>query len=102
MSRTAEFVLGLIGGIFGLIGGMLVVFVETAFTSLGDQSAGWYAVLFSIIVIISTVIVKSKPKLAGIGLLVGAIGGLWNVGLFFVIPGILIFIAGLMALIRKG
>lgn len=102
MSRTAEFILGLIGGIFGLISAMIVVFVETAFPSLGDQSAGWYAVLFSIIIIISAIIVKGKPKLAGIGLLVGAVGGLINIGLFYIIPGALAFIAGIMALVRKG
>jgi len=101
-SRTTELVLGLIGGILGLIGGMIVVFVETALPSLGDQSNGWYAVLFSIIIIVSTVLVKSTPKIAGVGMIVGTVGGLVNVGLFFIIPGILAFIAGLMALIKKG
>ena len=102
MSRTAEFILGLIGGIFGLIGAMIVVFIETAFPSLGDQSAGWYAVLFSVMIIICTIFVKGKPKLAGIGMLIGAVGGLINVGLFYVIPGVLALIAGIMALVRRG
>jgi hypothetical protein len=102
MKRTTEFILGLIGGILGLFGGMIVVFVETAFTSLGDTSSGWMAVLFSVIIIISAVIVQHKPKLAAIGLIIGAIGGLINVGLFFIIPGILTLIAGIMALVRKN
>jgi hypothetical protein len=100
--RTTEFVLGLIAGILGLFGGVIVVFVETAFSALGDQSDGWYAVLFSVVIILSSVLVKSMPKIAGIGMVVGAVGGLVNVGLFFIIPGILAFIAGLVALIKRG
>jgi len=102
MSRTAEIILGLTGGIFGLLAGMLVVFVEITFTALGDQSAGWLAIFFSVMIIVGTVIITSKPKLSGVIIIIGVIGGLYNIGLFYVVPGILAFIAGIMALVRKG
>jgi len=45
--------------------------------------------------------VKSKTKTAGIMFLIASIGGVISISAFYIIPGILIFIAGIMALVRK-
>ncbi len=37
MKRTTEFVLGLIGGIFGIIGSLMVMFIGGAATAFGSS-----------------------------------------------------------------
>lgn len=107
MKRTAEFVLGLIGGIFGFIGAILAITlggIAGAFEVEGASSVsglGWDAFILSIVGIIGCVIVRSKPKVGGILMLVAAVGGVICISLFYLVPGILLFIAGLMGLIRK-
>ncbi|PGC80113.1 DUF4064 domain-containing protein [Bacillus toyonensis] len=85
MKRTTEFVLGLIGGIFGIIcafialmiGGMGAAFeAEGANTVIG---LGWGAVGLSNLGIVGSVMVKSKAKVGGIMMTVAAIGGLMGI-----------------------
>ncbi|AAY60560.1 DUF4064 domain-containing protein (plasmid) [Bacillus cereus] len=107
MKRTAEFVLGLIGGIFGiicafialLIGGMGAAFeAEGANTIIG---LGWGAVGLSILGIVGSVMVRSKAKAGGIMMTVAAIGGFICISIFFLLPGVLLLIGGLMGIFRK-
>ncbi|EEM56591.1 MULTISPECIES: DUF4064 domain-containing protein [Bacillus cereus group] len=107
MKRTAEFVLGLIGGIFGiicafialLIGGMGAAFeAEGATTIIG---LGWGAVGLSILGIVGSVMVRSKAKAGGIMMTVAAIGGFICISIFFLLPGVLLLIGGLMGIFRK-
>lgn len=107
MNRTAEFVLGLIGGLFGFIGAILALFiggVDAALSDSGTSSViglGWSAFIFSILAIIGSVVVRSKAKVGGIILLIAAIGGLISISMFYLVPAILITIAGIMGLVRK-
>ncbi|EJR37250.1 DUF4064 domain-containing protein [Bacillus mycoides] len=107
MKRTAEFVLGLIGGIFGiicafialLIGGMGAAFeAEGANTIIG---LGWGAVGLSILGIVGSVMVRSKAKVGGIMMTVAAIGGFICISIFYLLPGVLLLIGGLMGIFRK-
>ena len=72
MKRTGEFVLGLLGGIFGIFGAFFALFVGglgEVFEAEGAETIsglGWVAILFSVVGIVASVIVKNKPKLAGI------------------------------------
>lgn len=108
LNRTAELVLGLIGAIIGVLAGLFVVFVGGVATVLnvaeGSIVSGvaWLSVLFSVVGIVSAVMVKSKTKLAGVLMLIAAIGGFLCLGLFYVLPGVLLLIAGIMGLARKG
>ena len=52
--------------------------------------------------IVGCVVVKSKAKLGGIFLLVSGIGGVICISFYYVLPAVLLIIAGLMALIKKG
>ncbi|GGM18561.1 hypothetical protein GCM10011351_00420 [Paraliobacillus quinghaiensis] len=107
MSRTTEFVLGLIGGILGFFGAILALFiggVDAAFSETGSSSLtglGWSAFLFSALAIVGSVVVKSKAKLGGTLLLVSAVGGLISISFFYLISAVLIGIAGIMGLVRK-
>ncbi|MFN2745167.1 MULTISPECIES: DUF4064 domain-containing protein [Bacillus] len=107
MKRTTEFVLGLIGGIFGFIGAFIALMIggiDAAFSSSGTSQIvglGWGAVFFSILGIVGSVIVRNKAKLGGIMLLISAIGGFICIFMFYILSGVLLFIAGIMGLVRK-
>lgn len=107
MKRTTEFVLGLIGSILGiicafialLIGGMGAAFeAEGANTIIG---LGWGAVGLSILGIVGSVMVRSKAKGGGIMMTVAAIGGFICISIFYLLPGVLLLIGGLMGILRK-
>ena len=107
MKRTAEFVLGLIGGIFGIIcafvalsiGGMGAAFeADGANTVIG---LGWGAVALSILGIVGSVMVRSKAKVGGIMMTVAAIGGFICISIIYLLPGVLLLIGGLMGIFRK-
>jgi hypothetical protein len=105
--RTTEFVLGLIGGIIGFFGAILALMfggIGSAFGADGASSIsnlGWSAIIFSILGIVGAAIVNSKTKLSGWLMLVSAIGGVISISLFYLLPFVLLFIAGLMALLKK-
>ncbi|KAA6451219.1 DUF4064 domain-containing protein [Bacillus swezeyi] len=107
MKRTTEFVLGLIGGIFGFIGAFIALMIggiDASFSSSGTSQIiglGWGAVFLSILGIVASVLVKSKPKLGGILLIVSAVGGFICIFMFYILPGVLLLIAGIMGLVRK-
>lgn len=105
--RTTEFVLGLIGGIIGFCGAILALFfggLGSAFGASGASSIsnlGWSAIVFSIVGIVGAAMVNSKTKLSGWLMLVSAIGGVISISLFYLLPFVLLFTAGLMALLKK-
>ena len=105
--RTTEFVLGLLGGIFGFIGSFIALAVGGIGGAFGASGAstisglGWLALLFSILAIVGSVVVKHRPKLGGTFMLIAGIGGLISISMFFILPFVLLLIAGLMGLIRK-
>lgn len=105
--RTTEFVLGLIGGIFGFIGAILALFiggVDAAFSESGTSDViglGWMGFLFSVLAIVGSVVVRSKAKVGGILLLVSAVGGLISISMFYLVSAIMIGIAGLMGVFKK-
>ncbi len=106
ISRTTEFVLGLIGGIFGIISGFMAMMMGGIGTAVGSGSGGLgtlgiWAILFSILGIVGSVTVKSKSKVGGWFMTVAAVGGTISVSMFYILPGILLIIGGLMALIKK-
>lgn len=108
MKRTSEFVLGLIGGIFGILFALAAMFVGgvgAAFEAEGANEIvglAWAGVGFSILGIVGSVVVRGKAKAGGAMMTIAAIGGFICIFMFFIIPGILLLIGGLMGLIRKG
>lgn len=108
MKRTTEFVLGLIGGIFGILSAIVALFiggVDAAFSSTGTSDIvglGWSAVILSIVGIVGSVVVKSKAKFGGILMIISAIGGLISISMFYILPAVLLLIGGLMGVFKKN
>lgn len=107
MKRTAEFVLGLIGGIFGILCAFIALFIGGLGSALEADGAntviglGWGAVGLSILGIVGSVMVRSKAKAGGIMMTVAAIGGFICISLIYLLPGVLLLIGGLMGIFRK-
>lgn len=102
--RTAEFILGLTGGIFGLLvipGLLFLGSLSVYFEGPGTLIA--YAVIggiLSIVGLIGAAFVKSRPKIAGIIMIICGFLGLF-VALGMWIGAILLLVAGIVALLRK-
>ncbi|MBO1628231.1 DUF4064 domain-containing protein [Bacillus arachidis] len=107
MKRTTEFVLGLIGGIFGIICAFIALLIGgmgAAFEADGADKViglGWGAVALSILGIVGSVVVKKNAKVGGIMMTVAAIGGFICISLIYILPGVLLLIGGLMGIFRK-
>lgn len=107
MKRTAEFVLGLIGGILGILASLSGVLFGAVATAMNVDAGGvvsgasWGALILSILGIVGASMIKKKTLVASIFLLVAAIGGFICLSVIYVIPAILLLIAGIMGLVRK-
>ena len=105
--RTAEFTLGLIGGIIGFFAAIAVVFIGGVAGAVGASDAGffsnlgWSSLLFSILGIVGASLVKSKTKVGGWLMVVSAVGGIISISMFYLLSFVLLLCGGLMALIRK-
>lgn len=106
--RTAEFVLGLIGGILGFFGGLFILVLGGLGKMLNASGAstissfGWFGLLFAVLGIVGSVIVGSKYKLGGWLMLISAVGGVISLRWAYSLSFILLTISGLTALIRKS
>ncbi|MDO8633758.1 MAG: DUF4064 domain-containing protein [archaeon] len=115
-SRTVEFVLGLIGGILGFFGALAALLLGGLAGAIGeaveskevvDSSSfivvlGFAAIIFSIVGIVGSVLVRNKPRLGGALMLVSAIGGLISISWFYSLSFILLLIGGLMGVLKKN
>lgn len=107
MKRTAEFVLGLIGGIFGILCAFIALFIGRVASAMEAEGAsnviglGWAAVVLSILGIVGSVMVKSKAKVGGAMMTIAAIGGFICISFIYILPAVLLLIGGLMGIFRK-
>ncbi|MDR6226694.1 DUF4064 domain-containing protein [Desmospora profundinema] len=115
MKRTAEFVLGLIGGILGAGAGLLVLaggLFGQAYVDLMDEAetmaeidATWITVVGGLLLLLSIAsIVFSVPSmirknhvLSGIIQLVAGVGGFLLASFLWLIPGILMILSGALS-----
>ena len=101
---TGAMVLGIIGGVVGLFLGILGLFGATVLGDLGMEEDIWLAALLLVLALAGVVgggIVKAKPGLSSVLMLVGGIGGfliVWSGWFYWAFPGILLLIAGGLAL----
>jgi len=107
MKRTTEFVLGLIGGIFGIISGFIAMMIGGIGGAVGANGAstvghlGMAAILLSVLGIVGAVMMNSKAKIGAWFMVIASVGGFISVSMFYILPGILLIIAGLMGLLRR-
>lgn len=108
MKRTTEFVLGLIGGIFGIISSLMAMFIGGAATAFGSShgstitGSALIALIVSILGIVGSVLSSKQTMLAGIFLIAAAIIGFICIFMFYILPGILLLIGGIMCFARKA
>ncbi|AJQ62525.1 hypothetical protein BTT_61820 (plasmid) [Bacillus thuringiensis serovar morrisoni str. 4AA1] len=107
MKRTTEFILGLLGGTFGILFSVFALFIDNMSSTLKTESINGLfgfnlgSIFISAIGIIGCVIVKFKAKIGGILMTTAAIGGFICISLFYLLPGTLLLISGLMGIFRK-
>jgi len=104
VERTAEFILGLIGGIIGIIAAPILFFVGAFIAFLGGPGEllgyAFAGGVLSVVGLIGAAFVKSRPKISGVIMVVTGVLGLF-VALGFWMGALLFIVAGIVALIRK-
>ncbi|MCM8819428.1 MAG: hypothetical protein NC925_01365 [Candidatus Omnitrophica bacterium] len=104
--KRAALILGIIGGVAGIggalfaliVGGVGSVFeMVDAFTVVG---LGLVAIPLSILGIVGGALAMTKPKPAGIMMLIGGIGGIIAISAGYIIAGPLLILAGIIALLE--
>jgi len=107
MARTAEMILGIIGGIFGLLGAVAALFIGGVGSAINMPNAttitglGFLAIIASIMGLVGAALVNSRTKIAGALMVTSAVLGLIAISAFYLLGTILLGIAGFLALIRK-
>lgn len=105
--KGAILALGILGGVFGLIGALFAIGLGGVGQALGSQNVanasknGVIALLASIIGLVGTVLVYKNTKLAGWLMIGSAIVGFIAAFLAYIISAIFFLIAGIMALTIK-
>ena len=102
--RTAEFILGLIGGILGLLAVPGFFFLGGLSAAFGGPATlvGWAigGGILSAVGLVGAAFVKSRPRPAAVMMLISGVLGLF-VALGFWVGALLLLVAGIIALIRK-
>ena len=98
-TRTAELILGIIASILGFF----VSFIALFFSAFAESAAMIFLCLifFSILGLVSTLIVKKYHDLGGIGMLLSGICLLFTGGTLGIISSILFIVGDLLAIFRK-
>jgi hypothetical protein len=103
-SRTAEMILGVLGGIFGIFSGIFAVFVGGMGGAFGASGAstitglGMSAIILGIIGIVGGAIVNKNINAAKYLMLFSGIVGFIAISAFWIIAGIMLIVGGILAL----
>lgn len=105
-SRVAEMILGILGSIFGILGGLFALFIGGIGAELdagtgGVGGLGAAVIITCIITLILSCIINKKRVLVGTLLVIGGILNFVFISFFGILSGILILVAGILALVRK-
>ena len=100
--------LSLIGGLFNLSGSLAEVFFPIIGLTAGQTGGfsnpwlGYAAILFSALAIVAIFFIKTKPKLAGLMLIISAVVNLLiSISIGYIFSFILLVVAGVMCLLNK-
>jgi len=102
--RIASLILGIIGGLAGIVGAVFALFtggVAGAFGVEGSSTVvglGFSAMFFSLLGLVGGALALSKPKAAGVMMIISAIGGLISISMGYIIAFPLLLVAGILAL----
>lgn len=112
--RGGALALGLIGGVIGLIAAGIALAVggiggalNTGAPATGQAdfslvvAGGWIALGSSVVGIVGAALVMGKPRMAGLIMLLAAIGGFIGISLFYVVAGPLLLVGALLAFLGR-
>jgi hypothetical protein len=108
VSRKAETILGVLGGLFGLLGAFFALLAGGLGSALEIEGASdivglaWLAILLSIIGIISGAAVNHNAEVSGVLMLICGIGGFIAISFGYIIAGPLLIAGGILALTKKS
>jgi hypothetical protein len=101
----AEFILGLLGGIFGFVPAVLALGIGSLAAGFGGSiniaGLGLLAIVASIVGIIGAAVSGGNPKVGGGLMVISAVMGLIGVSFFYLLSAVLLFVGGIMSLIKK-
>ena len=106
-SRVAEMVLGIIGGVFGMIAGVMALFVGGLGEALeegtgsGVAGLGLACILVSILALVLSCMINKNRVLFGWVIIICGILNIIFVSAFGILSGIIIAVSGIIALSRK-
>lgn len=106
-SRVAEMVLGIIGGIFGMIAGVMALFVGEIGAALdaeggtGVAGLGLACIAVSVLALVLSCMINKKRILFGWLIIICGILNIIFVSVLGILSGIIIVVAGILSLSRK-
>ena len=106
--RGVEFAFGLIGGIIGFFGAVIALAIGKIGGLLQVAGASdistlaYVTIFFAGVGIVGSALVRDKPKLGGILMIISAIFGAILIGFYYILAFFFLLTAGLMGFIKKG
>ena len=104
MKHKAEFTLGLLGEVLGILSGILImktdVFKVVADDKEGALLTGMFVILCSVFAVIASLFIEHKPREAGMMFLISGALGLLISSFLYAVQFVLLLIAGILALTK--
>ena len=105
--KVAALVLGIVGGVFGLIAGILAITVGGIGQAVGANQAGtvtglgFLAFAMAVVSLVGGALALSKPRVAALLLLIAGIVGFFAVSAFWLLSGPLMILGALFAFLGR-
>lgn len=100
LSRTFEMIMGIIGSVVGIFSGSFLIFLES-FGTVQTPFLGLVAIAASILGLVSTYYVRTKPEIAGVGFVIATMFVIVGSAYINVLSAVFLLVAGISALFRK-
>ena len=100
VSRTLEFILGIIGSILGIFSGSFLIFLEN-YGQVHISFLGFVAILASILGLVSSFYLRRNEEAAGIGFLIATMFVIVGADHINVLSALFLLSAGILTLFRK-
>ncbi len=106
--RTASLALGITGGVFGVIAGLLALLISGLGASFDDaefaSAVPWafFAVFLGVVGIVGGALAPRQPKVAAGLQITSAVLGFVAIFLFWIFSAILLFVGGLLAFLGRN
>ena len=104
MKHKAEFTLGLLGEVLGILSGILIMKTDLFKVVAGDKEGalltGMFVILCSVFAVIASLFIERKPREASMMFLVSGALGLLISSFLYAVQFVLLLIAGILALTK--